>query len=68
MRSALSVVKDQSLTDLIEQVGATTQQLRKFPSIAGTDTSRRSVVADANTVARAWNDVALAPDATLSTD
>ena len=54
-----------AVADLIEQVGATTQQLRKFPSIAGTDTSRRSVVADANTVARAWNDVALAPDATL---
>ena len=53
------------IADLIVQVGATTEQLRKFPSIAGTDTSGRSVVADANEVAGAWNDVALAPDATL---
>ena len=41
------------------------EQLQKFPSIAGTDTSGRSVIADANTIAGAWNDVALAPDATL---
>lgn len=53
------------IADLIVQVGDTTEQLRKFPSIAGTDTSGRSVIADANTVAGAWNDVALAPDATL---
>lgn len=53
------------VADLIDQIGATTKQLRRFPSIAGTDTSGRSVIADTNTVARAWNDVALAPDATL---
>ena len=53
------------IADLVLEVGATTEQLRKFPSIAGTDTSGRSVVADANSIARAWNDVALAPDATL---
>ena len=53
------------ISDLIVQIGDTTAQLRKFPSIAGTDTSGRSVVADANRVAGAWNDVALTPDATL---
>ena len=53
------------IADLIVQVGDTSEQLRKFPSVAGTDTSGRSVIADANKVAEAWNDVALAPDATL---
>ncbi|WP_099021014.1 MlaD family protein [Mycolicibacterium palauense] len=53
------------VADLVEQIGATTEELRKFPSIAGTDTSGRSVIADANEIARAWNEVALAPDATL---
>jgi virulence factor Mce-like protein len=53
------------VADLVEKIGATTEQLKKFPSIAGTDTSGRSVISDTNDVARAWNDVALAPDATL---
>jgi virulence factor Mce-like protein len=53
------------IADLVIQVGDVSDQLRKFPSIAGTDTSGRSVIADANEVARAWNDVALTPDATL---
>ena len=53
------------IADLVQQVGDTSEQLRKFPSIAGTDTSGRSVIADANGVAGAWNDVALTPDATL---
>jgi phospholipid/cholesterol/gamma-HCH transport system substrate-binding protein len=53
------------ITDLVQQLGATSEQLRKFPSIAGTDTSGRSVIADANKIAGAWNDVALTPDATL---
>jgi virulence factor Mce-like protein len=54
------------IADLVEQIGDTSAQLRKFPSIAGTDTSGRSVIADANTIAGAWNDVALAPGATLA--
>ena len=54
-----------AIADLVVQIGDTTEQLRKFPSVAGTDTSGRSVIADANKVAGAWNDVALAPDATL---
>lgn len=53
------------IADLVEQIGDTSEQLRKFPSIAGTDTSGRSVIADANRIAGAWNDVALTPDATL---
>ncbi|MGE2688968.1 MlaD family protein [Mycolicibacterium pulveris] len=53
------------IADLVEQLGDVSGQMRKFPSIAGTDTSGRSVIADANTIAAAWNDVALAPDATL---
>lgn len=53
------------IADLVVQIGDTTAQLRKFPSIAGTDTSGRSVLVDANKIAGAWNDVALAPDASL---
>ena len=53
------------IADLVLQIGGTAEQLRKFPSIAGTDTSGRSVIADANTIAEAWNDVVLTPDATL---
>ena len=53
------------IADLVVQIGDVSDQLRKFPSIGGTDTSGRSVIADANEVARAWNDVALTPDATL---
>lgn len=53
------------VADLVAQIGVTAEQLRKFPSMAGTDTSGRSFIADANTVAGAWNDVALTPDATL---
>lgn len=53
------------IADLVERFGGVSDQARKFPSIAGNDTSGRSVIADANTVAGAWNDVAVAPDATL---
>ncbi|UXA18716.1 MCE family protein [Mycobacterium sp. SMC-4] len=53
------------IAELVVQLGDTSDQLRKFPSIAGTDTSGRSVIADANTIADAWNDVVLEPDATL---
>lgn len=49
------------LSQLVLQIGATTKQLQKFPSIAGTDTSGHSLIKDANTVAKAWNDVAQDP-------
>ncbi|OBG47661.1 mammalian cell entry protein [Mycolicibacterium fortuitum] len=55
-----------AIADLVRQLGDTSEQLRKFPSIGGTDTSGRSVVKDANAIAAAWNDLALAPDATLA--
>ena len=54
------------LSELLVMAGDTTKQLQKFPSIAGTDTSGRSVIKDANTVAKAWNDVALDPDTSLA--
>ncbi|MDY6995709.1 MAG: MlaD family protein [Actinomycetota bacterium] len=53
------------IADLVTQVGDVGLQLEKFPSVAGTDTSGRSVIGDANTIAGAWNDVVLTPDATL---
>lgn len=55
-----------AVADVVQQIGDTSTQLAKFPSIAGTDTSGRSVIMDANAIAGAWNDVALAPDATLA--
>ena len=55
-----------TVADLVDQLGATSRQLEKFPSIAGTDTSGRSVIGDANTLASAWNDLVLAPDANLA--
>jgi virulence factor Mce-like protein len=53
------------IADLVVQFGDISDQLRKFPAVAGTDTSGRSVIADANEVARSWNDLVLTPDATL---
>lgn len=54
------------ITDVVHELGATTRQLGRFPSIAGTDDSGRSVVQDMNTLSRAWNDVALSPDTSLA--
>ncbi len=53
------------IADLVTQVGDVGVLLQQFPSIAGNDTSGRSVIGDANTVAAAWNEVVLTPDATL---
>jgi len=53
------------IADLVTQIGSVSNQLQKFPSIAGTDTSGRSVIADLNTIAGSWNDVVLSPDARL---
>jgi virulence factor Mce-like protein len=55
-----------TVADVVQQAGDTSTQLAKFPSIAGTDTSGRSVIGDANTIARSWNDLVLAPDANLA--
>lgn len=54
-----------ALADLVEQLGATSRQLARFPSIAGTDDSGHSFVIDANTIAKSWNDVATDPDTSL---
>lgn len=54
------------IADLTLQAGATTEMLEKFPSIAGTDTSGRSVIADVNTIAGAFNDVAVDPNVSLA--
>ena len=54
------------IADLTVQAGATTDMLQKFPSIAGTDNSGRSVIADMNTLAGAFNDVANDPNVSLA--
>jgi virulence factor Mce-like protein len=59
-------VNADTVADVVQQVGDTSKQLEKFPSIAGTDTSGRSVIGDANTIARSWNDLVLTPDAHLA--
>ncbi len=54
------------IIDVVEQLGAITRQLGKFPSIAGTDDSGRSVIGDMNTLSRSFNDVAQSPDTSLA--
>lgn len=51
--------------DLVVQAGATMDMINQFPSINGTDNSGRSVVADMNTLAGAFNDVAVDPNVSL---
>nr|WP_078278382.1 MCE family protein [Mycobacteroides franklinii] len=53
------------ISDLVLLLGDTARELDKFPSIAGTDTSGRSVLADANAISRSWNDVVLDPETSL---
>ena len=53
------------IADLVNVVGDASNQLAKFPSVAGTDTSGRSVIKDANAIANSFNDVVVTPDATL---
>jgi phospholipid/cholesterol/gamma-HCH transport system substrate-binding protein len=54
------------VADLVVLLGGAAGELKKFPTIAGTDTSGRSVIADANTIARSFNDVVLDPDTRLA--
>ena len=54
------------IADLVVQAGATTDMLNKFPSVAGTDTSGRSVIADLNTISGAFNDVVVDPNTSLA--
>ncbi|MGI9124772.1 MAG: hypothetical protein ACR2JM_08465, partial [Mycobacterium sp.] len=53
------------IADLVVQAGSTTEMLGRFPSLNGTDTSGRSVVADMNTISSAFNDVVLDPNSNL---
>ncbi len=54
------------IADLALQAGSTMDMLGKFPSLNGTDTSGRSVIADMNTLAGTFNDVSLNPDVSLA--
>jgi len=54
------------IADLIVAAGATGELVGRFPSIAGTDTSGRSVIADLDTISAALNDVVLDPSASLA--
>ena len=53
------------IADLVAQAGATAAMLERFPSVAGTDTSGRSVIADLDTISGAFNDVVLDPDTSI---
>ena len=63
-RPATSTLADNTteLSNLAVQVGDTTRLLARFPAIAGTDTSGRSIIRDLNTIAGAANGVAVSPD------
>lgn len=54
------------VTDLVIALGEISQSLAKFPSIGGTDSSGRSVIADADAIARAFNDVVVDPQTSLA--
>lgn len=54
------------IADLTVQAGATTDMLQKFPSVAGTDTSGRSIIADMDNLAGAFNAVATDPNVSLA--
>lgn len=54
------------LTNLAMTAGEISGQLARFPSIAGSDTSGRSVLTDLNTIAGSWNDVATSPEINLT--
>jgi len=53
------------IADLVVEGGSTAEMLRRFPSVAGTDTSGRSMIADLNTMSSALNDAVLDPDTSL---
>jgi len=54
------------IADLVVQAGDASNELAKFPSLAGTDTSGRSIIADMNTLASAFNDVAVDPNTSIA--
>ncbi|MCV7194506.1 MlaD family protein [Mycolicibacterium brumae] len=62
---ALATIADNTtaIVTLINEMGSVTEQLKKFPSIQGTDT--RSLIADLNTLSAAFNETSLDPRVTL---
>jgi virulence factor Mce-like protein len=54
------------IADLALQAGSTMDMVGKFPSLAGTDTSGRSMIADLNTLAGTFNDVSQDPNISLA--
>ena len=54
------------IADLALQAGTTMDMVGKFPSLAGTDTSGRSMIADLNTLAGTFNDVSQDPNISLA--
>lgn len=54
------------IADLSVQAGATADLVGKFPSLNGTDTSGRSLIADLNALAGALNDVSVDPNVSLA--
>ena len=63
---ALSAIAENTsaIIDLVNQVGAVTTQLQRFPSIQGTDT--RSLLHDLNTLSSALNDASTDPRVTMA--
>lgn len=57
---AIDAVDADQLTALIGDIGRMSDQLAKLPSIKGTDT--RGIIADLNTLSRAFNDIVQSPD------
>ncbi|MBA0046513.1 MCE family protein [Mycobacteroides sp. LB1] len=60
---ALNAIDPDQVGDLADTVGHISDQLSKFPSIQGTDS--RSMIADFNSIARGFNDIATSPDTSL---
>lgn len=60
---ALKAVDPDQVGDLADTAGHISDQLAKFPSIQGTDS--RSMIADFNSIARGFNDIAVSPDTSL---
>ncbi|MBU9763801.1 MCE family protein [Mycobacterium sp. TNTM28] len=53
-----------AIVDLVDEIGAVTTQLQKFPAIAGTDT--RSWIHDLNTLSAAFNEASVDPRVTMA--
>lgn len=61
---AVGAVDAAQLASTIEDIGRISGQLAKLPSVQGTDT--RGIIADLNTLSRAFNDVVQSPDTRMA--